>query len=550
MRSTLFRKGLWIAALPLFFQIVFVALTGYLMRQYARINAQNIQTQEIVQTAEQVLHLLVNAETGARGYTLTDNAAFTEPFWNSDRDLPSTMAQLRGLVDDSTEDRLAVAEIQRHADIVMERHRSMIELVKSGHQEEATTHITTGEGKRRMDAARGVINVLTSRMKRQDAARRERLATFQNYLLWSLVTGGLLAFALSGAIAWAISRKIVRRLQILADNTVRLKEQRPLNASVGGHDEITQVDGAFHAMAAELARIAGINQRHAEELEQRVNERTGELALTNRELKQKNEENDLFVFSVSHDLRAPLVNLQGFSEELRMSCEELRAVQADATLPETLRVRVTRSLDDVTTSLRFIQSGVCRLSLIIDALLRLSRAGRVEYNWQNVNVHETVDRIVDSLQQTIAQRDATVLIDALPNVWGDPVAVEQIFGNLLANALNYLDVKRPGVIRVSGAVAEDNPEQVVYRVEDNGVGIPAGQQGKVFQAFQRLHPTLAVGEGMGLPLVRRIVSRHGGSIDLESVEGQCTTFFVRLPIATSQDASFTPESNRSLSYVS
>ena len=164
MRSTLFRKGLWIAALPLFFQIVFVALTGYLMRQYARINAQNIQTQEIVQTAEQVLHLLVNAETGARGYTLTDNAAFTEPFWNSDRDLPSTMSKLRGLVDESTDDRLAVAEIQRHADIVMERHRSLIELVKSGHQEEAIAHITTGEGKRRMDAARDVILGLTARL--------------------------------------------------------------------------------------------------------------------------------------------------------------------------------------------------------------------------------------------------------------------------------------------------------------------------------------------------------------------------------------------------
>ena len=375
------------------------------------------------------------------------------------------------------------------------------------------------------------------------------MATFQRYLMWSLIAGGLFAFALSSLISLTISRKIVKRLQIVADNTVRLKEQRPLNAPVGGHDEITQVDCAFHAMAAELERIAGINQRHAEELEQHVNERTTELALTNRELRQKNEENDLFVFSVSHDLRAPLVNLQGFSEELRMSCEEMRGIESDASLPAPLRERMTRSLDDVTTSLRFIQSGVSRLSLIIDALLRLSRAGRVEYNWQNVNVHETVDRIVDSLQQTIAQRDATVLIDALPNAWGDPVAVEQIFGNLLANALNYLDAKRPGVIRVSGAVAEDNPEQVVYRVEDNGVGIPAGQQGKVFQAFQRLHPSLAVGEGMGLPLVRRIVARHGGSIDLESVEGQGTTFFVRLPIATSQDASFTPESNRSLSCV-
>jgi signal transduction histidine kinase len=291
---------------------------------------------------------------------------------------------------------------------------------------------------------------------------------------------------------------------------------------------LNEVDDDRTAAAREL-------QRFNDELEVRVQERTAELSAANRELLQKNEENETFVYSVSHDLRAPLVNLQGFSQEVNASCHELRNLWQDASAkPDDAAKRTLTILDDdVEPSLRFIQSGVLRLSSIIDALLRLSRAGRVEYQWQAVDVAKVSRRIVDSLQDTIHKRNATVTIGELPPAWGDENAIEQIFGNLVANALNYAAPDRDAKIEIlSVPSAEEDQGKHTYCVKDNGVGIPALHQCKVFQAFQRLQPKLAQGEGIGLTMTRRIVERHSGRIWFESVEGQGATFFVALPITT------------------
>jgi signal transduction histidine kinase len=178
-----------------------------------------------------------------------------------------------------------------------------------------------------------------------------------------------------------------------------------------------------------------------------------------------------------------------------------------------------------------------RLSGIIDALLRLSRAGRVEYQWQSVELNAVVARVVESLRGTIAQRGATINVADLPPVWGDPTAVEQIFANLIANALNYLDPRRPGVITVGSdnSATPDEPKGLLplqtFFVKDNGLGISEAYRSKIFQAFQRLRPDMAKGEGIGLVLVRRMVERHGGRIWLESAEGKGSTFFVNLPVA-------------------
>jgi signal transduction histidine kinase len=118
-------------------------------------------------------------------------------------------------------------------------------------------------------------------------------------------------------------------------------------------------------------------------------------------------------------------------------------------------------------------------------------------------------------------------VQDLPPCWGDPTAVEQIFANLIGNAVNYLNPQRPGKIEIS-SIAEE-PGLRTYYVRDNGLGIPADHLPKVFVAFQRLHPNIAEGEGIGLALVRRIVERHGGRIWVESTVGEGSTFFVALP---------------------
>jgi len=240
-------------------------------------------------------------------------------------------------------------------------------------------------------------------------------------------------------------------------------------------------------------------KRLNQELEERVRERTAELADRNLRLAQKNEENETFVYSVSHDLRSPLVNLEGFSEELALSLRDLTRLLADDRIPADVRARAADLVGEaMPESVAFIRAAVPRLS-----------------------------RIIDALHGTATEKKAEVVVGELPPAWGDPTAVEQVFANLVGNALNYLDPARPG--RVEVGAGSDGEAGRTYFVRDNGLGIPAAHLAKMFQAFQRLHPDKAAGEGMGLTIVRRILERLGGTIRVESAPRAGTTFFVTLP---------------------
>lgn len=279
------------------------------------------------------------------------------------------------------------------------------------------------------------------------------------------------------------------------------------------------------------------------ELEERVRQRTeelaeansglqrvvSELAEANRELAQKNQENEMFVYSVSHDLRSPLVNLLGFSKELGKAAQSLATILADGAVAPEIQNMVANVLDGkMAKSIGFIQTAVMRLSGIIDALLRLSRAGRVEYRWEQVDVGRVVRRVTDAMQGTMSEKQAHVTLGDLPVVRGDATALEQVFANLVGNALTYLDPSRTGLIEVGCRSAGEDGVRT-YFVKDNGLGIPEGHQAKIFQAFQRAHPGVGKGEGLGLAIVARVVERHGGKVWVESRAGEGSTFFVALP---------------------
>ena len=290
-------------------------------------------------------------------------------------------------------------------------------------------------------------------------------------------------------------------------------------------------------MATTLA-IAMRRERADADLSSR---RAEEMNSINAQLRDKAQENEMFVYSVSHDLRSPLVNLQGFSKELSLIGKDLlRVVDRDG-VPDEVRNQA-RSLVtvDMGESVGFIQSAVTRLSGIIDALLRLSRVGRVEYHPQVVAVQPIVSRVVAALRGTIDDRQARIVVDELPPALVDPTAIEQIFANLIGNAVNYLDPSRPGLVEVSGT-RHDDPKAgstVVYAVADNGLGIPESYHPKIFTAFQRLHGDVAKGEGIGLALVRRIVERNGGRVWFESVAGRGTTFSLAMPAEPASAGSF------------
>lgn len=290
-----------------------------------------------------------------------------------------------------------------------------------------------------------------------------------------------------------------------------------------------------------------------EQLERRVVERTKELADANRDLTQKNQENEMFVYSVSHDLRTPLVSLQGFSKELSLVNKEMHQVLADASVPESIRLKASNLLDgSMQESLRFIQAAVTRLSSIIDALLRLSRVGRVEYQFKHVDVQSVVTGIVESTGTSFFDHSVAIKVHELDACHGDQTAVEQLFANLIGNAVKYLDPRRAGLIEIGmvdaarESLTDSGGEYRTYYVRDNGVGIPAAHQDKIFQIFKRVHPHVASGEGMGLAIARRIVERHGGQVWVESISEEGSTFFITLPAGDPSGPTASPEHGGSL----
>jgi PAS domain S-box-containing protein len=260
------------------------------------------------------------------------------------------------------------------------------------------------------------------------------------------------------------------------------------------------------------------------ELEIRVAERTQELESTVMELRHKNEEVEAFVYIVSHDLRAPLVNLIGFARELDTSCARLRNLleRCAPCSNEILEILDT----DLPSAIHFITQSSLKFERLIDALLSLSRYGRQIYRVERLDVEDLVTNAVATFQQSIAEAGAQVEVGQLPPVEADLTALGQVFSNLIGNSLKYRSPERPLKVEIGGQV---EGVAVKYWVRDNGLGIPESGKERLFQVFQRFHPQKAEGDGMGLAIVHRIVERHGGKIWAEGEEGNGTGFYFTIP---------------------
>lgn len=250
-------------------------------------------------------------------------------------------------------------------------------------------------------------------------------------------------------------------------------------------------------------------QEANDKLEQRVKERTADLQAANEELRN-------FAYIISHDLRAPLVNIKGFAGELDYSLEILRA-SLDHLLPhldDTRRADLTTAIQqDIPEALDFINSSVCRMNRLINAILKLSRLGHRELLFEAIDMTGLVQDTLASLAHQIEQTQTVVTLAPLPEVVADRTSMEQIMGNLLANALNYLMPARPGRIEISGEIG---PKAITFRVSDNGRGIAQDDMSRIFEIFRRAGRQDVPGEGMGLAYVRTLVRRHGGQIQCES----------------------------------
>lgn len=252
-----------------------------------------------------------------------------------------------------------------------------------------------------------------------------------------------------------------------------------------------------------------------------------QLAQMARRLAEKNKELEAIVYVASHDLRSPLVNIQGFSKELALACQDIERIIDGGESPESRRQELVRILSsDVPECISFILSSANKMDALLAGFLRFSRLGRAAMCIERLNMNRLMVDIAQTMEFQIQRAGATLKIGELPDCMGDRVQVDQIFTNLLDNAIKYLDPRRPGVITVSG-YSEDSHS--VYVVEDNGVGIEQEHQAKVFEIFHRLSPSASEGEGLGLTIALRILERHDGRIWLDSRLGEGSRFYVSLP---------------------
>ncbi len=299
-----------------------------------------------------------------------------------------------------------------------------------------------------------------------------------------------------------------------------------------GSWKLAQAWAAQAAAEAEVRRVNAGLEATVTQRTQELNQKVVELDETNAELARKNEEMESMIYTASHDLRSPLVNIQGFSQRLDKAKGDIDARLAQDDVPDAVRNSLAKVLGErIPAALGFIKSSSLKMDALINGLLRLSRAGRAQLTIQPLDMNALLHEIVGTLTIQIQQAGGAVTIGDLPPCLADSAQINQVFTNLIDNAVKYRDPARALTITVNGSVQGG---RVRYSVADTGLGIAEEFQPKVWQLFHRLDPNGAVaGEGLELTLVRRILERLHGHITLTSTAGEGSCFTIELPACPS-----------------
>ncbi|HYO51396.1 sensor histidine kinase [Archangium sp.] len=410
---------------------------------------------------ERVRQLIVDRETGIRGYLLTGDPVFLEPYQAAGQQLPLAMEELAQGLAGEPQELVWMTELHERW---RDWERVASEMLSLFHQQgDWLSLVRSGSGKARMDAIRMTLDTIANE-ERQRTSLRGLEAERAGWTV--LVSGVLWALAVGVLLAW-LSR---RQLLTLA---------RHYDAS------LAQVRAQADALRASEAR-----------LEARVALRTAELTAANKELES-------FSYSVSHDLRAPLRAIDGFAQALRED-EGGRMAPASILLLERL------------------QGAATRMGQLIDDLLQLSRVTRAELHREPVDLSAIAASVAQGLRQREPGRDVTFSLQPGLTVQGDPRLLRVLLENLLDNAWKFTS-KRSGAHIEFFAETADGVTH--YAVRDNGVGFDMAYASKLFSPFQRMHkPSEFPGTGIGLATVQRIVHRHGGYIQAQASLGGGATF--------------------------
>jgi hypothetical protein len=461
--------------------------TVFLVDRAATDSRELAQTLTVQNKLSNILLALRRAESSQRGYLFTDEPSYLTDYQRAEPETKQLVAELRQLSKDNPERQSMLDRASPLLDAKFAEMRETIELNGSGHRDQARAEVLGGRGRDVMDRLREMIDMAIANESHLVDVRRAQSATSERLLLFvTLVGSGLIA------LIGALSVVLVRR----------------------------------NAKQAEAARteLAGTNAN----LERIVAYRTADLTEANEEIQR-------FAYIVSHDLRSPLVNIMGFTSELEALrkdiFEQVGKLSADLaalnaqTLEAGTEAEIDRLGEDFDEAIRFIKSSIGNMDRLINAVLKLSREGRRQFTPQRVDMKAMLEQIVQTVTHRAAEQGATVTVGDLPPVESDRLAIEQIFSNLVDNALKYGRPEEPLRIEISG---RGTATHVIYDVRDNGRGIAAQDHQRVFELFRRAGTQDRPGEGIGLAHVRALVRRMGGNMGLNSELGKGSTFTVTL----------------------
>jgi signal transduction histidine kinase len=431
-------------------------------------------TWQVIDQVERIMSSVKDAETGNRGYLISGDEDYLQPYNSATRDLPAEINRFQALTTDNPVQQARIPDMRAVIEQRLSLLQQGIDLRRSGGKDMIRSLILSGTGKSEMDHLRRIaddaqaeehrllsLRTAAAQSNRSRARQTVAIASALDFLLIVLMFRYLAhERSLRVAAELAGERLAVAR----AETEERAKEVRSLNAM----------------------------------LERRVELRTAELQTINREL-------EAFSYSVSHDLRAPLRTIDGFS----LALEEDYAGVVD----ETGRDYIRR-----------VRNGVQRMGSLIDALLQLSRITRAEIVRDTFNISQLAQSVASGLLEEKSGRDITINIEPNLQATGDPGLLRIALENLLGNAIKFSSRMPKAVVDFGW-----DGEKKAWFVRDNGAGFDMFYVGKLFNAFNRLHGDKDFkGSGIGLATVARIVHRHHGDIWADSAINHGATFWFTL----------------------
>ncbi|GEO83671.1 MULTISPECIES: sensor histidine kinase [Alphaproteobacteria] len=438
---------------------------------------------QIRRTAADLMQNLVDAETGQRGFLLTQDESFLEPYEAALSKIRRNQALIAKLVKDRPAKEKRLQKLDELVAAKMAELASTITLAKSDRVADAIAVVKTEYGRKIMEDIQEILEFFKDKSDENVAIGVSTLSEATNQLQWVTVGGAIAIIVVMGG-AIGIITQHVRAL-----SSAR-REVESLNAG----------------------------------LEERVNERTEDLMRANQEIQR-------FAYIVTHDLRAPLVNIMGFTAELDASLKALQAyVLADGGTLSEDQIKEARlaAAEDLPEAIDFIRSSTKKMDGLINAILKISRDGRRQLKPERIDLTALIEATSASVHHQIAEGDGEVQVDVrVPFIVTDRFSLEQIFGNLFDNAVKYKQPGRPLTLAVR--VLPEGRNMVRIEVEDNGRGIADEDHERIFELFRRSGQQDKSGEGIGLAHVRSLARNLGGEITVRSKMRSGSTFVLRLP---------------------